>query len=71
MWDVTFLLRVDIGNWQKDFELQKDADNVKVGDTLIFEGWVSDDNGDGHYTGRRVQRIARYIIRDAEDWCLE
>lgn len=56
---------------EKNFELRKDEDNVEVGDTLILEGWVPDDNGDGHYTGRKVQRIARYIIRDAEDWCLE
>ena len=71
MWDAIFLLLVDIGKWQKNLELQKDEDNVKVRDTLIFEGWVPDDNGDGHYTSRKVQRIARYIIRDAEDWCLE
>ena len=58
-----------VATGEKNFELRKDEDNVEVGDTLILEEWVPDGNG-GHYTGRKVQRTARYIIRDAEGWGL-
>lgn len=55
---------------EKNFELRKDEDGVEVGDVLILEEWIPDNNGSGYYTGRKARRIARYIIRDAPEWGL-
>ncbi len=55
---------------EKNFELRKDEDGVEVDDVLILEEWIPDDNGSGYYTGRKVRRTARYIIRNAPEWGL-
>lgn len=48
----------------KNFEIRKDEDDVKVGDLLILQEW---DNG---YTGNGVSHHVKYVLRDAEEYGL-
>lgn len=45
---------------EKNFEIRIDEDDIQVGDLLILEEW------DGFYTGNRVRRYVKYVLRDAQ-----
>lgn len=47
----------------KNFEVRKNDRNFKEGDPVIFEEW---DPETGGYTGRRLHRVIRYILRPDE-----
>ena len=50
----------------KRFELQKDEDDVQVGDELILEEWEPDKG----YTGKIALRPVTYVLRNAPEYGL-
>lgn len=54
----------DIVLGTKNFELCKDEDNIKVGDTLALKEW------DNKYTGNKVNCEVKYILRDCPEYGL-
>lgn len=44
---------------EKNFEIRVDEDDIQVGDILILEEW------NRFYTGNRVRRYVKYVLRDA------
>lgn len=54
---------------RKDFELRKDDRPFNVGDTLVLHEYSpSSPRG---YTGHRIERIVKYILRDASQFGLQ
>lgn len=49
---------------EKNFEIRKDEDDIRVGDLLILEEW------DELYTGNSVRRYVKYVLRDSQDYGL-
>lgn len=50
---------------EKNFELRKDEDDLQTGDLLILEEW------DGCYTGEKLRRYVKYVLRDVPEYGLQ
>lgn len=62
---------VKLGN--KNFELRKDENNIQPGDTLVLEEYIIGRYPPftSHYTGRKVERRVKYVLRNMKDHGLE
>lgn len=54
---------VRLGN--KNFELRKDEDDIRIGDILVLDEWKDTGNAlTSGYTGWRLRRQVKYVLRD-------
>lgn len=50
---------------KKKFEIRKDEDDLQIGDVVVLEEW------NGHeFTGKRVKREIKYILRNVPEYGL-
>lgn len=52
---------------QKNFEIRKDEDDVRVGDRLVLCEWKEDYG----YTGRFTTRTVKYVLRNVPEYGLK
>jgi hypothetical protein len=50
-----------VASGAKTFEVRRDDRDFEVGDSLVLREWNQDKE---QYTGRRVERVVTYILRD-------
>lgn len=49
----------------KPFEIRRNDRDFRAGDHLTLREWIPLGNGDGRYTGRDLQLVVIYVVRDA------
>lgn len=57
-----------ISDGSKPFELREDSDDVRVGDILKLYEWAP--GRGGYFTGRSVEKLVSYVLRDAPQFGL-
>lgn len=55
----------DVKSRKKNFELRMNDRNFNVGDTVILKEW------NGNYTGNKVTRKIKYVLKDCKNLGLE